>query len=95
MPAHTHDSLMACHARVMRALLLEAGYRQLHDDWVERERFVVAVAANEYATAHGLATITVDDVERVEHLAIGHVDYATKLALYTSELVHGAREVRP
>lgn len=55
-------------------------------DWIERERTTVAVAANEWATSHGGRTVTVEDVERVEVLAVGHVDYARKLALYVAEL---------
>jgi hypothetical protein len=57
-------------------------------EWIEAERFAVAVAANQWATAHPPAyTVSVEDVERVEQLAVGHVDYASKLALYVAELV--------
>lgn len=58
--------------------------------WIESERLAVAVAANEWAEAHGITRrITVEDVERVEHMAVGHVDYARKLSLYVGDLVLG------
>lgn len=58
--------------------------------WIEAERLAVAVAANEWAEAHGIARrVTVEDIERVEPMATGHVDYASKLALYVGDLVLG------
>ena len=90
-----NDSLIAGRDWIRRALTAEMNYRPDHDDWIERERMAVTVAANEYAQAKGLHTITVDEVERVESLAVGHYDYTNKLALYVSELIHGEREVRP
>lgn len=58
--------------------------------WVESERMAVAVAANQWAEAHGIARrVTVEHVESVESMAMGHVDYASKLALYVSDLVLG------
>jgi hypothetical protein len=42
---------------------------------------------NQWAGAHGYRTVTIHDVERVEGRAVGHVDYASKLALYVAELV--------
>jgi hypothetical protein len=56
-------------------------------DWIERERFAVVEAANRWALAFGYPTVTMTDVERVEQMAVGHVDYATKLPLYVAELV--------
>lgn len=58
------------------------------DTWVEDERLAVAVAANEWATAHGYdRRITVEDIERIEGNAVGHIDYATKLALLVAEFI--------
>ena len=54
-------------------------------DWVERERQVVADEVNRWAISHGWRTITVADVERVEPMAMGHIDYTRKLALYACE----------
>lgn len=87
------SSLRDSRAFILEALRAEMSKRADHDDWVERERLAVTIAANEWAQANGLQSITVDDVRRVETLAVGHVDYATKLALYVSELIHDARTV--
>lgn len=89
-----HQSLMRCRDTVREALVLEALNRRTDDAWVERERLVMAFAANTYADAYGLSHVTVDDIERIEVLAVGHVDYSDKIALYVAELVHGVREVR-
>lgn len=63
------------------------------DAWVRAERMAVAVAANRWAEAHGMGRrVTVDDVERVETMAMGHVDYARKLALYVAELLYRPAE---
>ena len=56
--------------------------------WIANEREAVAMAANQWATAHGYdVSVTVADVERIEVCAVGHVDYASKLALYVAEHV--------
>lgn len=55
--------------------------------WIESERFAITASANEWALAHGRPPITMSEVEEVEQLAVGHVDYASKLALYVAELV--------
>jgi hypothetical protein len=85
----------ACRRYILDALLTAAEHRNEHDDWVERERRTVALAASEWAVLYDQTQVTVDDVERVEGLAVGHVDYAHKLALYVSELVYGNRQVAP
>ena len=57
-------------------------------DWITNERLAVVVAANEWAQANGYERrVTVADVERIEGNAIGHTDYASKLALYVAEFI--------
>lgn len=61
-------------------------------EWIENERVAVTIAANQWAQAHPPArTVSVDDVERVETMAVGHVDYASKLPRYVAELVLNKR----
>lgn len=75
--------------RMLRSVgdaLAEAQQDRSAPDWVERERQVVADEVNRWAISHGWRTITVADVERVEPMAMGHIDYARKLALYACEL---------
>lgn len=79
----------------MSSELAKRKFRQ-YDDWVVAERRAITDAANLWAIRHApLHTVTVDQVEKVEQFAVGHVDYATKLALYVMEMVYGFREVRP
>lgn len=59
--------------------------------WVEHERQAITEAANVWALAHGLPTITVVQVEQVERMALGHFDYASKFALYVADLTYGLR----
>lgn len=81
-----------CRDYVRAALRAEQLNRSLANlDWIDAERLAVTMAANEWAQAHGRPTITVDDVKRLEQLAVGHSDYTLKLSLYVSELVCGVR----
>jgi len=63
-----------------------------HDDhqvsgWVVYEREVLLAAVNEERAKIGRKPIPMADVIRVERVAMGHVDYSSKLALYCAELV--------
>ncbi len=89
MTTDTHRQLMACRDHVYAALIAAARYRHEFSDWEGRERLAVTLAANEWAIAHGMAPITVTDVLDVEQRAVGHSDYAPKLALYVAERVFG------
>lgn len=86
----TRTPTLACYGYIHRALVAEMAHRGECSDleWVENERVAVTVAANQWALAHQPSNlVTVKDVERVEGMAVGHVDYARKLALYVTELV--------
>lgn len=86
----THNAFLDCRDHIHAALTAEMRGRAEHQDWIERERLAVTVAANNWAEAHGLAErVTVDDVEAVEVRAVGHSDYGTKFALYVAELITG------
>lgn len=81
---------MQLHGRLLEALVQETRNRKIHDDWVERERAVVAITANLFVQVYGGTTVTLTEVERCEQWAIGHSDYGTKLCLYVAEFaVHG------
>lgn len=91
-----HKAMLGCVDYIHAALQREVANRATNPDgWVEAERMAVALAANEWAVTHGSTTaITVDEVEGLEPMAVGHFDYATKLALYVAEFVYGYRPVR-
>lgn len=83
------SDLRGCADSIHTALLDEMRHRTQQPDWINRERAAVADAANRWAQQHQLdRAVSVADVERVETGAIGHVDYARKLAWYVAELLH-------
>lgn len=56
--------------------------------WVEAERRLVARVANRWSTDMGLGVLVrLEDVERAERSASGHIDYVAKLAHAVAELV--------
>lgn len=80
-----------CQDHILSSLVAAASSRGDDLAWIERERFVVANAANEWTQAHGYdRLVTVEDVERLEVTAVGHVDYGAKLALYVAEFALAA-----
>lgn len=71
-----------CFIYVRDAVVLQAVNRHKDPDWEATERFVAATAANEWAKAQNIdKVITVQDIESIEHVAFGHVDYMTKLGI--------------
>lgn len=92
--ASQHREMMDCRDFVHDALGSEMANRHGRDVdvWIAAERQAVTDAANEWASVRGCGSeVTVEDVERVENLAVGHVDYGRKLALYVAEIVTGWR----
>lgn len=61
--------------------------------WIINERQCVTTCANEWAAMHGLSPITIDEVEKVENLAVGHIDYVQKFSLYVAELLYDEKRV--
>lgn len=96
MNARRHAEMLRCQQFLLDRLRRQMRRRPEHDDWIERERLTLAIAAHQWGTAHGLAkAITVAEVERLEQPAVGHVDYAEKVCLYVAEFMYGARAIRP
>ena len=56
--------------------------------WVHRMRLSVFHVAREYAQQHGMLHPTLDEVGNAESMALGHVDYASKWALYVAHKVN-------
>lgn len=91
-----HDEMLDCLGYVLEALMVAADERRSREDWVEFERKAVAIAANEWAGVHDyLIRTTVQDVERLEIHAVGHVDYMRKLSLYVAERIVYGQSVGP
>jgi hypothetical protein len=62
------------------------------EEWIVYERYTLADHANAWAADYApLRTVTVDEIESIECLAVGHSDYQSKIALYVAELVYGQR----
>lgn len=97
-PADIQRDVTSCRDHVYKALLAKMDKRD-HDSlvWIDVERKAVADAATYWAGRYGYGdkTVTVEDVERIEALAVGHIDYASKLALYIAEFVVAPDEGNP
>lgn len=92
MDGATHTEMLRARDYILAVLEHEAAKRSDAPglSWVENERLAVVRAANEWALGHNCPHLVTEAmVERVEGLAIGHADYAIKLALYTAELIYG------
>lgn len=57
--------------------------------WVAFERETMHRAVNDVRAENGLDEIPIEPVLRAERLAVGHVDYSEKFALYCAELAAG------
>lgn len=55
-------------------------------EWAVYERARMYETVNAIRAERGLAPVPVEDVTRVERLAVGHSDYSRKFALYCAEL---------
>jgi hypothetical protein len=75
----THDQMLQMRDRLLKKLDRMGKRRHLHDDWNERELQALSDASG----------VPLDAVRRVETCAVGHVDYASKLCWYVTELAFG------
>jgi len=57
--------------------------------WVFHERSAMVTAVNTIRADLGMPAVSADMVKRAEDQAAGHVDYASKFALYCTEIVLG------
>lgn len=55
-------------------------------EWTAYERARMHDTVNEIRAERGLAALPVEDIVRVERLAVGHSDYSHKFAFYCAEL---------
>lgn len=87
-----HTRMMELRQHVLDALTVEMEKRDGSHDlaWVRRERYAMADAANRWLAVEGIdRTVTSADVELLERQAMGHSDYASKVALYVAEFGMG------
>jgi hypothetical protein len=66
--------------------------RRTVKEWMHAEQQAVLRAARTYAVHHGLRLPTIEDVIRADDLAMGHVDYAAKLAYAVAERMKAVKE---
>jgi hypothetical protein len=92
-----HRQMIECQQRLLRALTKEMANRAKNPDtWVVNERRAIQQAAYQWASRRGLERrVTMADIERLEPLAVGHVDYAHKLCLYVAEFLYGQTDHLP
>ena len=55
-------------------------------EWAVYERARMHETVNAIRSERGLHAVPVEDIIRVERLAVGHSDYSLKFALYCAEL---------
>jgi hypothetical protein len=55
-------------------------------EWAAYERARMHETVNAIRSDRSLPPVSVDDIVRVERLAVGHSDYSSKFALYCAEL---------
>lgn len=79
------DPLIGYLTHVLR---VAAQQRSQRSDWIEFERNAMWKAVNDQREKLGRSPIPIQDVERVEGMAVGHTDYALKFALYCADLVY-------
>lgn len=102
----THDQLMQIRDTMRQTLSDAMEHRTQRPDlvadgpftvpaWVHYEREQMTTAVNAARTNRGLEPVTLVDVARVEQLAVGHVDYFQKFALYCAELAIGIKNPCP
>lgn len=84
--ATQHQAKMACRDYLTAQHRMHYVNRLGADDWLEQELMAVTVAANNWATATGGHTVTIDQVRMYDQLATG-ADWVSKLALYVAEAV--------
>lgn len=88
-------ALEACIAELKAALSAEMALRhRFPETWIENERVALLTTANRVAMLAGRPPLTLAEIERIEPLAIGHVDYFQKMCLYVAKLVYGLDPIR-
>lgn len=55
--------------------------------WILKEREAMWTEVNKHRNEMGKEALSLEDVERVEQMAVGHFDYTQKFSLYCTELV--------
>jgi hypothetical protein len=83
-------------ARTLYDALLDAAKHRkefVGISWVDNERRVMWKTAMEWQAQRGLVWPTMAEIERVENMACGHCDYASKFALYVAELMAAKKEL--
>lgn len=61
--------------------------RVIRRDWIAFEQQTMLDAVNRMRAERGRETITLTALLKKESLAVGHIDYSSKFALYCAEMV--------
>lgn len=96
-PEDISNDIRACQDYVYKALVEQMRFRKHTDlEWITNERKAVSEASGRWAAENLYPRYaTPEDVERIEIQACGHIDYASKLALYIAEFVVTGKDPRP
>jgi len=80
--------------RKRRTALVSApgGVGRSEPEWVAFERRAMAEVVDAARAARGLAAASPERLQRAERIAVGHVDYMEKFALYCAEIALGEND---
>lgn len=56
-------------------------------EWVDKEREAMLSEVNRQLVNRQKSEISMDQLIRAEHLAVGHTDYSSKFSLYCAEII--------
>mgnify|MGYP000665061324 CR=1 FL=1 len=97
MPDTKTSDLRTMHAHMRACLAREHAKREAYPGlaWIDAEQAAMLHAVNLERARRRLPHATLAELQRREQLAVGHVDYATKFALYCAELALGLPDRGP
>lgn len=100
---HTHDTMIRYKKhlesvvnsvdRSLDHLVPSRNGEELH--WVIATQIAMHQETNRLRDIEGLPPVSLQAIEEIERMAIGHSDYGSKFAWYCAELAVGARDIRP
>ncbi len=90
-PRITTADLRLMQGRLLDVLAKESAKRSSYadDGWIYAERRAMLDAVNAELSKARLPPVSIEAIERVERMAVGHSDYGSKFALYCAELACG------
>lgn len=88
-PYETHKEAMALRDQLVKVLGKETKTKPRD---YNRELFMIGAETGTWARKHPAAcSVTLQELERCDTMAVGHIDWWSKLCLYVAETAYGLR----